>query len=294
MNILPWAAIVFIMCILNFSLLIKCYYLKKSANEIKDAFSSRLADETNQLITISSHDPDIQGLASAINEQLRILRTKRHRFEQGDTELKETITNISHDLRTPLTAIYGYLELLKRESHSEASLRYLSIIEERLNALKHLTEELFHYSVVTTSGNVIREEVCLNDVLAESISGYYAALKGCGIFPKISIPENPVIRSLNKPALSRIFGNILSNAVKYSSGDLKITLSENGELLFANHAPDLDEVQTARMFDRFYTVETAKNSTGLGLSIARSLTKQLGGKIYADYQNNMICIHLKF
>ena len=131
-------------------------------------------------------------------------------------------------------------------------------------------------------------------MLEESISAYYAVLKGCCRTPSIEMPEKKIVRSLNKAALSRIFANIISNAVKYSDGDLRVTLSETGSILFANHASGLDEVQVGRLFDRCYTVENAKKSTGLGLSIAKSLTEQMGGIITAGYENGMIQVQVSF
>lgn len=292
----PWLwAVIGLLTLAVIILLIKLYLIRKSARELKEAFAQRLITDTNTLIDISSRDRYMRALARDINTQLRTLRQERHRFLQGDLEVKEAITNISHDLRTPLTAICGYLELLKQEEKSEAAARYLAVIEERTETLKQLTDELFRYSVVTsTIQNTTTIPVILNNVLEESVSGWYAALKGCRITPSISMPEENVTRQLNKNALSRIFGNILSNAIKYSDGDLQITLTEKGEIIFSNHASTLTEVQVAQLFDRFYTVETAQNSTGLGLSIARALTEQMGGTITAYYQSSILSIRLLF
>lgn len=139
------------------------------------------------------------------------------------------------------------------------------------------------------------EPVILNNALEESISALYTALKESHISPSINMPDVKVKRMLNRNALSRIFGNIISNAVKYSDGDLEITLDENGMITFANHSNKLDEIQVGRLFDRFYTVETASSgSTGLGLSIARALTEQMGGSITAEYQSGMILVHVHF
>lgn len=292
----PWLwAVIGLLTLAVIILLIKLYLIRKSARELKEAFAQRLITDTNTLIDISSRDRHMRALARDINTQLRTLRQERHRFLQGDLEVKEAITNISHDLRTPLTAICGYLELLKQEEKSEAAARYLAVIEERTETLKQLTDELFRYSVVTsTIQNTTTIPVILNNVLEESVSGWYAALKGCRITPSISMPEENVTRQLNKNALSRIFGNILSNAIKYSNGDLQITLTEKGEIIFSNHASTLTEVQVAQLFDRFYTVETAQKSTGLGLSIARALTEQMGGTITAYYQSSILSIRLLF
>lgn len=277
-------------------LIIKVCLLRKSADEISRAFSDRVETDTNTAIDISSRDPHIQHLAKDINIELKKLRDDRHRYQQGDAELKSAVTNISHDLRTPLTAICGYLELLEKEELSDSAARYLRIIRGRTEIMRQLTEELFRYSVFTSVSNgTTNEPVILNNVLEESISALYTALRQNKITPSIHMPDAKVHRMLNHNALSRIFGNIISNAVKYSDGDLKITLEENGTVTFANHAEKLDEIQVGRLFDRFYTVETASaGSTGLGLSIARALTEQMGGTISAVYEDGVIKVQVNF
>ena len=102
------------------------------------------------------------------------------------------------------------------------------------------------------------------------------------------------MRKLDAAALRRIFDNILSNAAKYSSGDLAVSLLADGSVTFSNRAPALSRVQTERLFDRFYTVETARSSTGLGLSIAKLLTERMGGTITAEYKNERLCICTAF
>lgn len=284
-----------ILILIIFLLILKVYLLRKSIREIEKEFSYRIKTDTNTLIDVSSHDRQIKKLAEGINIQLRELRKERHHFQQGDFELKEAVTNISHDLRTPLTAICGYLDLLESEEKSEEVKRYLDIIKNRTEILKQLTEELFRYSVfVSVSNNTSYENVVLNSVLEESILGFYADLKSHMITPKISIPDKKIKRNLNKNALSRIFGNIISNAIKYSDGDLSITLYQSGEIVFSNSASKLDEIQVGKLFDRFYTVDTAKKSTGLGLSIAKALTEQMNGSITACFNNGTISIRLVF
>ena len=284
-----------ILILIIFLLILKVYLLRKSIREIEKEFSYRIKTDTNTLIDVSSHDRQIKKLAESINTQLRELRKERHHFQQGDFELKEAVTNISHDLRTPLTAICGYLDLLESEEKSEEVKRYLNIIKNRTEILKQLTEELFRYSVfVSVSNNTSYESVVLNSVLEEIILGFYADLKSHMITPEISIPDKKIKRNLNKNALSRIFANIISNAIKYSDGDLSVTLYQSGEIVFSNSASKLDEIQVGKLFDRFYTVDTAKKSTGLGLSIAKALTEQMNGSITAKFENTIISIHVIF
>jgi signal transduction histidine kinase len=288
-----WAVICGLLLII-IALCIKIYLLQKAATEIEEAFADRLITDTNTLIAISSRDKHMRKLANAVNIQLRKLREERHRFVQGDMELKNAVTNISHDLRTPLTAICGYLELLEKEEKSETVERYIKIIADRTEVLKQLTEELFRYSVIITTDSHQKEQVVLNIVLEESIAAFYAALKETGITPDIHMPERKVSRYLDRSALSRVFSNLLNNAIKYSDGDLDITLSETGEITFRNKASVLNEVQVEKLFDRFYTVDTARRSTGLGLAIARTLMEQMNGTIYATYENGNLSIHIQF
>ena len=247
------------------------------------------------MIDTSSSDKNVRHLANTINRQLRKLRTERRRFQQGDLELKNAVTNISHDLRTPLTAICGYLELLEQEEKPETVSRYIGIIKDRVDILAQLSEELFRYSaIISTKDNTIREQVIINTVLEESIAACYMVLTERHIVPKIQITETKVVRMLDRSALSRVFSNLISNVIKYSDGDLKIVLSENGEMAFSNMASGLDEIQVGRLFDRFYTVETARKSTGLGLAISKTLVEQMNGTISATYENGRLRICIFF
>lgn len=279
------------LCVLT--LLIYLLILHSSIREVAEELEEKLRTNTNTLISISVGSGSVQLLASRINAQLQALRKERLKLQTGNDELTTAVTNISHDLRTPLTAICGYLDLLEQEPQSEKSGRYLAVIRERTDSMRSLTEELFRYSVITATTDELHiEGVSLNDILEQSLAGFYGALSARGITPEIRMPEAAVIRELDAAALRRIFDNILSNAVKYSDGDLTIRLRPDGSVTFSNRASSLSRVQAERLFDRFYTVETARNSTGLGLSIAKLLTEKMGGTITAEYENGhlQICI----
>jgi signal transduction histidine kinase len=246
------------------------------------------------LIDVLSRDRYIRRLASEINAQLRELRVQRQRFIMGDAELKNAVTNIAHDLRTPLTAISGYLQLLEREEKSETVCRYLDMIANRTEALRTLTEELFKYSILTSQAQLKAESVIVNAVLEESLAASYGLLTQQGIEPTINITDTKVERMLDRSALSRIFENIISNATKYADGDFAVSMSEDGKIEFSNTASELDAVSVGRIFDRFYTVETGRNSTGIGLSIAKLLTERMGGSISAQICNGRLTISVEF
>ena len=277
------------------ALLVKLWLLRRSLDEIARQLGERLSQDTNSPIFLSTRDAHARRLAAELNTHLKELRRQRQRFQQGDTELKNAITNISHDLRTPLTAIQGYLDLLEREEAlSPNTRRYLDSIQNRMEAMTRLTEELFRYSLAADLPELKLEPVDLRRCLEESLVSFYAAMTQRGITPDISLPNVPVVRALAPSAVGRIFGNIISNALKYSGGDFSAVLDETGRAVFSNAAPGLDPVSAAKLFDRFYTVETGRGSTGLGLSIAKLLTQRMGGTIQASCAEGRLYITVSF
>lgn len=282
------SAIIFILCM-------KIHMLKVSMAEIRTQLADWQKTDTNTLISISSSDRQLRLLVADLNKQLRQLRRQRRQYLDGDKELKDAVTNISHDLRTPLTAICGYLDLLRTEETSETVTRYVMAIQNRAEALKQLTEELFRYSIIMSAQEPMQlQPLCVNDILEQSLVSFYAALTKSGIAPQIDITEKKIIRTLNRTAFLRVLSNILNNAVKYSDGDLNVVLSETGKIIFSNTAQNLNEVQVGKLFNRFFSVETARNSTGLGLAIAKTLVEQMCGTITAQYHGNVLSVCLEF
>ena len=274
-------------------LLVKLHLIKKSAREITSELGMILKEDTNTSLRLSTHDRDMCRLADSINVQLKQVRKEHLQYHQGNTELKTAITNISHDLRTPLTAIVGNLYMIGKTDDLSEIREYVGAIEERTETMKQLTEELFRYSmIVSNESKEDTEEVFVNQVLAESISSFYPVLTEKGITPQIHLTDTRIVRNVNRSELARVFSNLLNNAVKYSNGDLDITLSDTGEITFANTAKELSTVEVEQLFDRFYTVEVARNSTGLGLSIARTLVERMGGSITAEYDDGRLTIKI--
>ena len=293
MKLLPWI-LVALLGVLLLILAGKVYTLRKSARQLREGMARQLERETNTLLSVSSGDREMRALADALNGQLAQLRAERQRYQHGDLELKEAITNISHDLRTPLTAIVGYLALLEGEEKSETVERYLSQISNRTQVLHQLSEELFAYALLTAPQPLHPQRVDLRGLVEEALLSYCGAMEQRGMEPTIQLPEGRVERNLDPTAAGRVLSNIISNALKYSAGDFAVTMTPDGVITFANSAPDLNPVLVQRLFDRFFTVETARHSTGLGLSIAKLLTQQMEGTLEAKYQEGQLVITLSF
>lgn len=291
-GILIIIAILLVGCIL---LIFKLYFLKNSINEIAKSFSFIINADTNNIISISSTDKSIKNLAINLNRDLIDLRTRKLQYDNGNQELKKIITNISHDLRTPLTAIKGYIDLMDEDALSKKQKQYLNIIEKKSNELTELTEQLFDFSKTIDFDIAIKKEkYCINEILEETLISYYSIFKEKNIVPEIMICKEKIYKLVNKNALIRIFENVLSNIFKYSNGNFKVELKNDGIITFSNKATSLDETTVQKIFNRYFSVENAKESTGIGLSIAKQLVELNNGNIYADYKKETLYISISF
>lgn len=275
--------------------IIKILVMKSEIKNIGESLSKILKSDTNRFITVGSNDNDLKRLASTLNKSLKELRKLELEYKNGSGELKSSITNISHDLRTPLTAIRGYLDLMDYRNLTAKQINYLRIIDRKVKDLTELTEQLFDFSKsIDIQNEVEKERIILNDVLEESLVGFYRLFKEHDITPKIEICEDKVIRLLNKTMLKRIFENIISNAMKYSEDDFHVKLYCDGTIEFSNKTDKLDSTSLEKMFDRYYTVRNAKKSNGIGLSIAKQLVELSDGTIVAKYIDGMFLLKIKF
>lgn len=290
-SILLLAIILFCICIF---LILKLYLIKHSIKEIEKSFTHILKADTNNIITISSSDKDIKSLTININDNLTDLRKQTLQYKTGNQELKKIITNISHDLRTPLTAIKGYIELIEQENLTNKQEQYLKIVKKKSNEMAELTKQLFEFSkLMDIDIKIEKEQCCINEILEETLASYYNIFKEKNIVPKVSICNNKIYKTINRISIIRVFENVLSNVSKYSNGDFKVIMNENGTIIFSNKASSLDATTVQKIFDRYFSVENAKESTGIGLSIAKKLIELNDGTIKAEYKKGKLIIEIK-
>lgn len=306
MNI--WFIISIILFVICMILIIKIYLNNKDIKKIGENLEEILTNDTNNLITVSTSNKQIKKVAGKLNTELKKLRKVKIQYENGSEELKRTITNISHDMRTPLTAISGYIELMENNIEAEDKnsknkiirkeenkQKYLKIIKRKTNELIELTEQLFKFSTtMDTLWKIDKENCCINEILEEILAEYYSIFKKENIVPEITICNEMIYKNLNKNSLIRIFENILSNMIKYSDGNFKIRLERSGKIIFSNKAKKLDTTTVQKIFDRYFTVENAKNVTGVGLSIAKQLVEINEGNIIAKYMDGNLVIEVQF
>ena len=286
-------ALLIISCLLFVAVVFLAFKLivfRLGAEEIRRQLPEIIGGDTNKLISVSGGRSN-KKLAAELNVRLAELREKELKYYNGDREVKTALTNAAHDLRTPLTAIGGYLDLLETETDKGTREKYLAVIRERTNTLSKLSEELFVYSVTLDNKPTAAEALDAAAVLKECLADFYEAFCAKDITPEICAFPFTVVA--DKTELSRMFSNIISNALKYSAGDFKV-MAVDRKITFSNVAEDVDAIDVNRLFDRFYTVNNGKNSTGLGLSIAKIICERIGGKLSAAINGDYLEISVSF
>lgn len=277
-------------------LILKVLLLERAFGEIDSQVKDHLEGTNSSAFQLTTSDKNARKLANNLNGALQELHEERVFLKDGDKRMKENVTAISHDLRTPLTAINSYVDLLESENDEAKRKEYLERIKERTSELKDLTGELFKYSVssdVQYDSRLSTEELDLQSIIENSLLSFYKEFTSKGIVPQTDFPSEKVTVNSNRKTLMRIFDNVFSNATKYASS-LSVKLTSDGVVTFTNDAPGLTAVQVSKLFDKYYTVNDGSDSTGLGLSIAKELTGKMGSSISATLNDGMLTITIGF
>ena len=272
-------------------LLIRLLLLKNDIRIMSRKLSGISKTETNAQLNTATFEKNLVALTGSINEMLD--KNRRDAIQVGQTEatLKRTIANISHDLRTPLTAAKGYLQMAKDPTLDEESrIRYLSIIEGRLEDLTTLMDSLFTFSKAV-EGNLKVEKVNVSHLLSEVLVAEYALIQKKGFQVESQLPDRDVFWAWDENALTRVLQNLIANAVIHGKNILRVKLTDE-KIEIANEVDDLDSIDTQSIFDRFYTADTSRTQkrTGLGLAIAGELVHKMGGEIVAKKEDGLLKI----
>lgn len=237
----------------------------------------------NRILHLPIPDRDLEHVMISVNAALEEIRRERQNYEKREAEFQKLIENISHDLRTPLTVILGYLKWMKGENDAKA----LETIEQNARAMENLVSQFYDFSRLNARDYALDlEDVDVCRILRECIAANCLLLEAAGLDTRILLPKCPVPVRGSSHALERIFSNLLQNAAKYAFGRLEIRLEESGgEILisFLNDTERMKEEDFTRLFDRFYRMDSSRRrrGSGLGLTVARSLAELMGGTLAA-------------
>ena len=291
-----------IIIILIIVLIIAIFYLlllKKALNKLSNDLDKKIKNQSNVLLTTDFSDKDLCHMIDTINNTLKEYTNIRNEYENKNNNLQKMMTNISHDLRTPLTSALGYIDIiLKSEDISQSEIKNLKIIEERLKRLSDLINSFFEFSkIISNNENIKIENVNLIAILEKSISNHYEDLTNKNRIINFKTSQQKIIIKSNEVMLERIFDNLIRNAYKHSISnlDIDVRMTNRVEITFTNDLiyKDLD---TDKIFDEFYTVDISrtKGNTGLGLAIVKEFVTELGGTIQAKKVKDKLKIKITF
>lgn len=275
-----------------------CIYVRNIKN-IKQQLSEILRRDTNEKLKLSTPSKSIESLTLEINNLLSIRKEEGILFNKKEKELRMQIANISHDLRTPLTSILGYIQLVNDESTSEDERnQFLSIIETKSKVLQTLITSFYDLSRLEANEYPIElEYVNISEILKEVTVAFYNDFVDKGFEVELDLDEKLPKIIADKKALIRVFTNIIQNALKHGEKTLLISQKkENNEIVttFSNGVKNLKEEDVDYIFDRFFTGDRMRSgqNTGLGLAIVKKLVETMGFKINAYLQDELFTIKI--
>ena len=276
------------------------FYYRRQIKNVKSQISFLNQHETNMLITSDQKSGCVADLADELNTLIEQTAALRKEIADNESHLKDTIINLSHDIRTPLTSMDGYFQLLLKSDDPEERQQYAMVISDRLSSLKEMLDELFTYAKLTNKAYEVELSPCaVNEILLSVLFSFYKDIKQRGIEPRVNVPEQDIFIQGNEPALRRIFQNILKNCIEHGNNQLSVRLINSADMVqiyFENDYQTQEPIDANKVFDRFYKVDGArsKTSTGLGLSIAKELVERLNGSISGNVKNDTFTITITF
>lgn len=294
MYLLAIILLVIFMIIFSMAMCIKLFSYKRQIRDITNQIRAFKERKTNQKINTQIVDKDIEELALQINEYLELYKRNEQEKIIFENTLKQGIANMSHDLRTPLTSIIGYLKLLQNDEIDKKEA--LDILKNKTNKLNVLINGFFELaSIESEDYELDMTKVNLTNVARDEILSFYEAFQSKGLEPKMNILDKPIFIMSDKDSLERIIDNLISNILKYAEKDVEINLEESNDkviLKISNICTSIDEKDVLHMFDRFYMADKVRKGqgAGLGLSIVRSLMEKTDGIITSRYEQNRLSI----
>lgn len=277
----------------------RLYYLKEEIKRATRQLGELNKNITEKKIDLHNFDRDFEELAKEINNQIDLTKKAKAEKRVTENELKQAISYISHDIRTPMTSILGYIQFLESDELTpEMRKEYTCIIKNSAERLKVLLEHFFELSIIEQADYPIKIEVIkINHLILEVLLGFYEEFNKRNLEPVLNMPDHDIIIMADPSAVKRVIENLVINAIRHSSGNVAIQLKKlntSVQLTISNSVNELNEQDLHHMFDRFYKADQTRTGkgTGLGLPIAKSLMEKMNGSITAELKNqelNMIC-----
>ncbi len=284
-------------------IVLQAIILWKYVRQVKDIcrqLSFLMKNDSNMLISREFDAGGIGRLCDLLNELLDIRRKEKRHYQEKEALIADTYTNLSHDIRTPLTSLDGYFQLMEDCENVDDQKRYLGIIHERICSLNEMLEELFTFTKLKNESYSLElTPCCINRILKETVFSYYDDWVRMEIEPDIQIVEEMLYIDGNKQGLRRVIQNIIKNGLDHGEKKINIILERRDNhamLRISNLVKKPQEINIEHVFDRFYKADKARSrtSTGLGLAIAKELVDRMNGEIGARIENGEFVVDIRF
>ena len=263
------------------------FLLKKAMKEANREFQDILKDiQQNQILHMAMPDKELENMAQSVNQALEQIRTERQEYEKRERAFQSEIENISHDLRTPLTVILGYLKLMKGQK--ETDMEMVETIERKAKTMQRLVTDFYDLSRLSARDYEVEiKETDVGRILRESLMDSYHILEKRALELEAEIPEHIIEVLGDASALERIFLNLIQNAGRYAQSFLHVFVREQKQqvwICFENDAFNVTEADVEHLFERFYRKDRARTQegTGLGLTVAKQLAEAMEAKLTAE------------
>lgn len=293
--------LVLISLIVTIFYMVRLFLLKKEIGKITTQLQSYTNRKNDKKVDMALIDKDIEKLGVEINKVIDLYVAENRKRIQFEMEQKQLIANMSHDLRTPLTSILGYIQMAEDQAISTNEReKFLTIAKERANRLEILLKEFFDLSVIESSDYTLKlKRINLRNILMDTLMSFYERFQEKSLEPTIHLPDEDIFIMADESAVQRVIENLLSNAVKHSNGKIKVLLEteeSTAKLIISNNVQSITDKDVERMFDRFYKGDQSRtsNSTGLGLSIVKSLMDKMNGTIDNQLKDDNLSITCKW
>lgn len=274
--------------------------IRAQLRDINEQLDFLCEKDTNMLLLTDTNMADIGRLKERINRFLEQWHRQREAAAKKEQMISDTYTNLSHDIRTPLTSLDGYFQLLKDETDKSAQEHYIDIIQERITSLKDMLEELFMFTKLKNDSFKLElSNCCVSRLLKQTVFSYYEEWKKQGIEPSLDICEDTIFITANAQALRRVLQNVIKNALVHGQNSICIQMKQKNKMvhiLVSNDVKNPDDIDVDKVFERFYKADEARSisSSGLGLSIAKELVERMGGSIEARLEGKRFVVEILF
>ena len=294
--------IIVVLVLISLMLITRLILIRRNLKEISRELNNTKNEDYNRQLKVTLSDKTVEKLAADMNQNLDYQKSLKMETEKSRRQLEQSISDIAHDLRTPLTVIKGNLQMLEREELSDKGREYLDISRRKADTLKGMVDEFFELSVLESDSKPV--ELCKLDLigfLSEFIIENETLIREKDLSPKITFPERTIYVRASKEMLSRVFSNLITNILKYAKDEFELVVEQDDDenaqavVKVSNHVDDPSTIDIEHIFDRTYRADKARSdgSAGLGLYIAKLLVEKQKGSIQAYINEDLLVFEVK-